>query len=52
MVKAVGAERVVYGSDMPFLSLPSGIGSVLWADIEESEKRLIFGENARRLFRL
>ena len=52
MVQGVGADRVLFGSDMPFLSLPSGLGAVLWADISVEERRLLLGENARQLFGL
>jgi hypothetical protein len=49
MVRGVGAGRVLFGSDMPFLSLSSGLGAVLWSNISEEERRLVLGENARRL---
>lgn len=52
IVEGVGAERVLFGSDIPFLSLPSALGSVLWSDISEEERRLVVGENAHRLFKM
>ncbi|MFH1748894.1 MAG: amidohydrolase family protein [Planctomycetota bacterium] len=50
MVAEVGAERVLYGSDVPFLSPVPQVGKVVYADITESEKRMILGLNAARLF--
>ena len=50
MVDEVGAERVLYGSDVPFLSPVPQIGKVIYADIGESEKEMILGKNAAKLF--
>ena len=45
-----GAEKVVFGSDMVFLSLPQQIGKILFAGITDDEKRLVLAENAKRIF--
>ena len=50
LVAAIGAERVLYGSDVPFLSPVPQVGKVVYADIGETEKRMILGLNAARLF--
>jgi predicted TIM-barrel fold metal-dependent hydrolase len=50
-VRELGAERVLYGSDAGGRSFASQLGKVLGADIPESAKRLILGENCRRLLR-
>ena len=50
-VREVGAERVLYGSDAGGRSFASQLGKVLGADIPESAKRLILGENCKRLLR-
>lgn len=50
MVAEVGAERVLYGSDVPFLSPTPQVGKIVYADISESEKRMILGLNTARLF--
>jgi predicted TIM-barrel fold metal-dependent hydrolase len=47
--KNVSAERVLYGSDAGGRSFASQLGKVLGADIPESAKRLILGENCKRL---
>jgi uncharacterized protein len=52
MVAAVGPERVLFGTDVPFIDCRSQIGYVASARISEEEKRLIFGRNALELFRL
>jgi len=40
---------VIYGSDVGGRSFASQLGKVMGADIPESAKRLILGENIRRL---
>ena len=50
-VRELGAERVLYGSDAGGRSFASQLGKVLGADIPESAKRLILGENFKRLLR-
>ena len=48
-VREVGAERVLYGSDIGGRSFASQIAKVLGANISEAEKKLILGENLKRL---
>lgn len=50
MVAEVGAEKVLYGSDVPFISPVPQVGKVVYADINESDKRKILGLNAAKLF--
>ncbi|MDH7570158.1 MAG: amidohydrolase family protein [Armatimonadota bacterium] len=52
MVRRVGAERITFGTDNPFIDPRPGLGRMLMARISDDEKRLILGLNARRLFRL
>lgn len=52
MVRRVGAERILFGTDIPFIDCRSQIGYVTAARISDEEKRLILGKNAQRLFRL
>jgi hypothetical protein len=52
MVEAVGAERVLYGSDFPFIELRYGLGRVAFAGLTPAEEELVLGRNARRLLRL
>ena len=48
-VRELGAERVMYGSDAGGRSFASQLGKVFGADIPEAARRLILGENLRRL---
>ena len=48
-VRELGAERVIFGSDAGGRSFASQLGKVLGADIPDSAKRLILGENLKRL---
>jgi len=52
MVRGIGAERVLFGTDVPFIDPRPGLGRVLMARISDDEKRLVLGLNAKRLFRL
>jgi predicted TIM-barrel fold metal-dependent hydrolase len=52
MVAAVGAERVLYGSDFPFIELRYGLGRVVFAGLDEAALKLVLGGNARRLLGL
>jgi len=48
-VRELGAERVIYGSDVGGRSFASQLGKVLGANIPDSAKELILGGNLRRL---
>jgi predicted TIM-barrel fold metal-dependent hydrolase len=48
-VRELGASRVVYGSDAPGRSLATQLGKVMGASISEEDRRLVLGENLRRL---
>ena len=48
-VRELGAERVLYGSDAGSRSFASQLGKVLGADIPASARKLILGENFKRL---
>jgi predicted TIM-barrel fold metal-dependent hydrolase len=48
-VETVGAERILYGSDMPFLGAAGALGRILHAEISDEDKALILGGNAKRL---
>jgi predicted TIM-barrel fold metal-dependent hydrolase len=52
MVDAVGAERVIYGSDFPFIELRYGLGRVVFAPLSREALQLVLGGNARRLLKL
>jgi uncharacterized protein len=48
-VRELGAERVLYGSDVPGRSFGSQLAKVLGAEIPDDAKKLILGENLIRL---
>ena len=48
-VRELGAERVIFGSDVGGRSFSSQIAKVLSADVPDSAKELILGGNLRRL---
>ena len=52
MVETLGAERVLYGSDFPFIELRYGLGRVVFAGLSPAEEALVLGGNARRILRL
>ena len=47
-VRELGAERVIYGSDIGGRSFASQLAKVHGAEISERDKRLILGENLKR----
>ena len=48
-VRELGAERVLFGSDVGGRGFASQLGKVFGADIPDSAKRLILSENLKRL---
>lgn len=48
-VRELGAERILFGSDIGGRSFASQLAKVVGANIPESAKRLILGENLKRL---
>jgi len=50
MVERIGAERILFGTDLPFVDPRPGLGRVLMARIGDEDKRRILGLNAQALF--
>ena len=50
LVAMAGPERVLFGTDMPFMSPDQQLGRVLFARISDEDKRKVLGLNAQRLF--
>ena len=46
-VREIGADRVLYGSDMPFHDPAFDIARVQYTDISEEEKKMVLGEAPR-----
>ncbi|WP_167859362.1 amidohydrolase family protein [Paenibacillus cymbidii] len=51
-VREMGAHKILFGTDMPFFDPRPTFGRVALADIQEEEKRAIFGLNMKRLLKL
>lgn len=49
MVEEVGADKVLFGTDMPWYDPNYGIGSVLFSRISDEDKIKILYENAKKL---
>ena len=47
--RAVGADRILFGTDLPFLDPRPQLGRVAFAKISDDEKRLVLGLNAARV---
>ncbi|WP_326636510.1 amidohydrolase family protein [Nonomuraea fuscirosea] len=51
MVREVGADRVVYGSDFPFIDLRMSLGRVIFSDLAEQDRAAVLGGTMSRLLR-
>ena len=50
MVALAGAERVLFGSDIPFVDPRGQLGRVAFARLPDEDLRAVFGGNARRIW--
>lgn len=51
-VKELGAERIIMGSDSPYISMEVEFEKIKSLNISENEKKLIMGENMRHILEL
>ncbi|MBB3729354.1 amidohydrolase family protein [Nonomuraea dietziae] len=49
MVREVGADRVVYGSDFPFIDLRMSLGRVIFSGLPEEDRAAVLGGTMTRL---
>jgi hypothetical protein len=49
LVRGVGSDRMLFGTDLPWFSTYIGIGSILAADMTDEDRENIFYKNAMRL---
>lgn len=49
-VRTIGAGRVLFGSDFPFIDQRMSLGRVAFSVLSEEDRRLVLGANARELF--
>ena len=52
LIKEIGVERVMFGSDFPWYDPAIAIERLLRLDFSEPERRLLLGENALRIYKL
>ena len=52
LVNEAGADRVLFGSDIPLMDPRAQLGKIITADISDEAKGLVLGENARRILKL
>lgn len=52
MIRTIGANRILFGSDYPWINPVKDIERIRSLNISEDDKKLILGENAARLFNL
>ncbi len=50
VVRSIGVEKVLFATDAAFNSAVAGFAKVAMADLPESEKKMVLGGNARRIF--
>ncbi|NIA12978.1 MAG: amidohydrolase family protein [Nitrospiraceae bacterium] len=50
LVAELGPERVLFGTDMPYLNAGGQVGKVLLAQLDDETKKKILAGNAKRLF--
>ncbi len=51
LIDLIGGDKILYGSDFPMFDFAWELARVTLSDISADEKRLICGENARRIFK-
>jgi predicted TIM-barrel fold metal-dependent hydrolase len=52
LVSGAGADRVLYGSDLPLIDPRVHVGRVMTADITDADRRKVLGENMARLLKM
>jgi hypothetical protein len=52
MVRELGTDQVVYGSDFPFIDLRMSLGRVVFADLTDAERAAVMGGTMLRLLTL
>lgn len=52
IIKTIGAHRILFGSDYPWINPAGDVERIKGLNISERDKALILGDNAARLFKL
>ncbi len=50
MVAGIGPDRVLFGTDLPFMDCRGQVGRMAFTSLNDNELRLVLGENTRALF--
>jgi len=50
LVDGLGADRVLYGTDLPFIDCRMQIGRLAFSRLDDDQLRLILADNAKRIF--
>ena len=51
VIRKVGVERIIFGSDGPIFDLEPQIEEILRLDLKDEERKMILGANARRILK-
>lgn len=49
LVDKAGADKILFGTDFPFIEAAVQLGAILWADVGEDARRKILGGNMKRI---
>ncbi len=52
MIRKIGVQRIMFGSDFPWINPKSDIQRIRKLNLTENEKRMILSENAIKLFKI
>jgi hypothetical protein len=52
VVRELGADRLLFGSDYPLVEQPAALDEVRASGLDDADLRSVLGESARRLLRL
>ena len=51
IVGQVGADKVLFGTDLPFYECSHNVGKIALSKISDKDKLKIFGENAKKILK-
>ena len=51
LVKEAGSDKLLFGSDIPYLDAGFQIGSIIYSQIKDEDKRKILGTNMLNIIR-
>ena len=51
LIREVGSDKLLFGTDIPYLDAGFQLGSIIYADISDIDKRKILGKNMFEIFK-